>query len=76
MQLPKPQINYSICHEPVEIETAKTDEFSPREKVQIKAEIERLERLHKGCTDGGIQERIEAWIEAEKKKLPSSDNPE
>jgi hypothetical protein len=76
MQLPKPQINDSIGREPVELETAKTDEFSPRERVQIKAEIERLERLHKGCTDGGIQERIQAWIEAEKKKLPSSDDPD
>jgi hypothetical protein len=76
MQLPKPQINDSIGREPVELETAKTDEFSARERVQIKAEIERLERLHKGCTDGGIQERIQAWIEAEKKKLPSSDDPD
>lgn len=59
---------------PVELETAKTDE-SPRDKMRIKAEIERLERLHKECSDGGIQERIEAWIEAEKKKLPSNDNP-
>ncbi len=76
MQLPKPLTNDSTGHKPVELETAKTDEFSPREKVQIKAEIERLERLHKGCTDGGIQERIQAWIEAEKKKLPSSDDPD
>jgi hypothetical protein len=71
MQFPKRQINYSIRNKPVELETAKTDEFSPPEKVQIKAEIERLERLHRECTDGGIQERIEAWIEAAKKKLPS-----
>jgi hypothetical protein len=35
------------------------------EIAQIKAEIERLERLHGGCTDGGIRERIKAWIEAE-----------
>jgi hypothetical protein len=49
--------------------------LSPGEIAQIRAEIERLERLHKECTDGGIRKRIEAWIEAENKKLPSSDNP-
>jgi hypothetical protein len=75
MQPPKSQINRSIYDKPVELETPKTDEFSSRLKLQIKAEIERLERLHRECTDGGIQERIEAWIAAEKKKLPSSDNP-
>jgi len=41
------------------------------EVAQIKAEIERLERLRKECTDTGIRNRIEAWIEAEKRKLAS-----
>jgi hypothetical protein len=35
----------------------------------IKAEIERLEKALKDCTDGGIRDRIKAWIEEEKKKL-------
>ena len=43
--------------------------LSPEEIAQIKAEIERLEKLRAECTDGGIRKRIEAWIEAEKKKL-------
>jgi hypothetical protein len=42
----------------------------PEEIAGIKAEIERLERLREECTDIGIRNRIEAWIEAEKKKLP------
>jgi hypothetical protein len=45
--------------------------LSPGEIAQIKAEIERLEKLREECTDSGIRERIEAWIEAEKKKLPA-----
>jgi len=49
--------------------------LSPGEIAQIRAEIERLERLRKECTEGGIRKRIEAWIEAENKKLASSDNP-
>jgi hypothetical protein len=43
--------------------------LSPEEIAQIKVEIERLEKLRAECTDGGIRKRIEAWIEAEKKKL-------
>jgi hypothetical protein len=39
------------------------------EIAQIRAEIERLEKLREECTDSGIQKRIDAWIEAEKKKL-------
>jgi hypothetical protein len=47
----------------------------PSEEIaKIKAEIERLEQLHKECTDSGIRERIGAWIAAEKKKL-KSDQP-
>ena len=41
------------------------------EIAQIRAEIERLERLRKECTDSGIRNQIEAWIEAEKRKLAS-----
>jgi hypothetical protein len=36
--------------------------LSPGEIAQIKAEIERLEKLRKECTDSGIRERIVAWI--------------
>ena len=43
--------------------------LSPEEIAQIKEEIQRLEQLHKDCNDGGIRERIEAWIKSEKKKL-------
>ena len=43
----------------------------PGEIAQIKAEIERLEQLRDDCSDSGIHKRIEAWIEAEKKKLES-----
>jgi hypothetical protein len=35
----------------------------------IRAEIERLEKALKECTDGGIRNRIKAWIEEEKRKL-------
>jgi hypothetical protein len=38
---------------------------------KIRSEIERLEQLRKECSDGGIRERIEAWIKAEKEKLKS-----
>jgi hypothetical protein len=40
----------------------------------IKAEIERLEKALKDCTDGGIRDRIKAWIEEEKKKLVGDDS--
>ena len=42
---------------------------SPDEIAQIKAEVERLEKHREQCSDSGIRKRIEAWIEAEKKKL-------
>jgi hypothetical protein len=50
--------------------------LSLEEIEQIKAEIERLERLRKECTDTGIRNRIGAWIEAEKKKLASEPSKE
>jgi hypothetical protein len=43
--------------------------LSPGEIAQIRAEIERLDQLRKECTDSGIRRLIEAWIEAEKRKL-------
>jgi hypothetical protein len=43
---------------------------------QIKAEIERLERLRKECTDTGIRNRIGTWIEAEKTKIASDPSKE
>jgi hypothetical protein len=43
--------------------------LSPREIAQIRTEIERLEELRKECADSGIRKSIEAWIEAEEKKL-------
>jgi len=35
----------------------------------IRAEIERLEKARRECTDEHIRERIEAWIEEQKRKL-------
>jgi hypothetical protein len=40
----------------------------------IRAEIERLEKARKECTDSGLQKRIDAWIEEQKRKLISEDN--
>ena len=45
--------------------------LSPGEIAQIKAEIERLGKARKECTDSGIRQRIEAWIAEQKKKLES-----
>jgi hypothetical protein len=46
--------------------------LSRGEVATIRAEIERLEKALKECTDGGIRDRINAWIEEEKKKLTAS----
>ena len=43
--------------------------LSKREVTIIRAEIERLEKALRECTDGGIRDQIKAWIEEEKKKL-------
>jgi hypothetical protein len=43
--------------------------LSPGEVAIIRAEIERLEKALKECTDSGIQDRIKRWIEEEKEKL-------
>ena len=45
--------------------------LTPGERAQIKAEIERLEKARKECSDGGIRKRIEVWIKEQKKKLES-----
>jgi hypothetical protein len=50
-------------------------ELSPGRIATIKAEIKRLEKAREACTDGGIQELIEALIEEHKKKLASANNP-
>jgi hypothetical protein len=70
---PEPKIGlFNIAHfRAVAYTTAKTSpRMSPPEEItKIKVEIERLEQLCKDCGDSGIRKRIEAWIEAEKKKL-------
>ena len=45
--------------------------LSPKDIAKLKAEIERLERAGKACTDTRIQNRIEALIEELKQKLAS-----
>src|SRR5580658_4950685 len=55
--------------------TTKMAELSPGRTATIKAEIKRLEKAREACTDGGIQELIEALIEEHKKKLASANNP-
>jgi hypothetical protein len=49
--------------------------LSPGEIAIIKAEIKRLEEARKDCTDGGIRQQIDVWIEEQKKKLASGDKP-
>jgi hypothetical protein len=46
--------------------------LSPAEIATIRAEIERLEKARKDCTDSGLRKWIEAVIEKQKKKLTSS----
>ncbi|MGA8430378.1 MAG: hypothetical protein WB729_11200 [Candidatus Sulfotelmatobacter sp.] len=36
---------------------------------RIKADIAKLDRSRDSCTDSGIREQIELWIEQQKKKL-------
>jgi hypothetical protein len=43
----------------------------------IRAEIERLEKARRECTDTSLQKRIDTWIEEQKQKLifEDKDNP-
>jgi hypothetical protein len=41
----------------------------PAEKERIKAEIEKLEKALRECSDGATRGQIINWIEKEKKKL-------
>ena len=49
--------------------------LTPKEVAIIKAEIDRLERAHKDCSDSGLTKWIEAAIEEQKRKLASGNNP-
>jgi hypothetical protein len=45
--------------------------LSPTETATIWAELERLEKAHKDCTDSDLRKWIETEIEKQKKKLVS-----
>jgi hypothetical protein len=47
--------------------------LSPGDLAIIKAEIERLQKARLECRDSGIREKIDVWIEEEKKKLASGE---
>jgi uncharacterized protein YidB (DUF937 family) len=49
--------------------------LTPGEIAIIKAEIARLQKVREDCRDSGIQQLIDAWIEAQKKKLISGEKP-
>ena len=49
--------------------------LTPGEIAIIRPEIERLEKAREDCRDSGIQEIIDAWIEEQKRKLISENNP-
>jgi hypothetical protein len=49
--------------------------MTPEEVAIIKAEIDRMERARKDCTDSGIRKWIDAVIEKQKEKLASGNNP-
>ena len=40
----------------------------------IRAEIKRLQKARDECTDSGVQKRIDAWIEEQKRKLVAEDS--
>jgi hypothetical protein len=48
---------------------------SAREIAQIKAEIERLEKLREECADSGIRKLIDGWVEEQKRRLVSGKKP-
>jgi hypothetical protein len=43
--------------------------LSPGDIAFLKSEIERLEKARRKCTDSGIRQQIEVWIDDNKKKL-------
>jgi hypothetical protein len=49
--------------------------LSPAEIATVQAEIERLEKARKDCTDSGLRKWIEAEIEKQKQKFNSGNNP-
>ncbi len=42
---------------------------APGELAKLKAEIERLEKAFRECTDSGIRKVIEGWMEDARKRL-------
>jgi hypothetical protein len=49
--------------------------LSPAEISMVRAEIERLEKACKDCTDSGLRKWIEGAIEKQKDKLASGNDP-
>jgi hypothetical protein len=49
--------------------------LSPGDRAIIKAEIERLQKAQRECTDSGIRRKIDVWIEEQKQKLALDTNP-
>ena len=49
--------------------------LTPKDVAIIKAEIDRLEKARKDCSDSGLTKWIEAAIEKQKRKLASDSNP-
>jgi hypothetical protein len=47
--------------------------LSPGERTIIKAEIERLQKAQRECSDGGIRKKIDDWIVAQKLKLAAGE---
>ena len=50
--------------------------LSPTEIATIRAELERLEKARKDCSDSGLRKWIETEIEKQKQLLASGNNPE
>jgi DNA repair exonuclease SbcCD ATPase subunit len=46
---------------------------SPGDRAIIKAEIERLQKAQRECTDSGIRAKIDAWIVEQKQKLAAGE---
>jgi len=43
--------------------------LSPGDRATIKAEIEKLQKAQRECTDSRIQTQIDAWIEEQKQAI-------